>query len=502
MMHLFWIEIILFYFFITVFRSFCENGVNIHEIEVVGPGLKPDKIVMPARYFYIYFRGRNYTGDKSLSEELFEVNINGKTRDGRNCQLWKNVLNRRDSSFIVRYKLYETCYNFHINILYNSLHITGSPYFFKGPIQPEDCYCPKKDIERWLEDYECNTNYNQLQIDLNKFHNVNFDTFYKKAVNRFNNSQQSSVCNYVVKSNKVYRTCYGQHVGFKIFMDAILISLSRKVVLPDFEIFSNLGDWPLMNKEKIKDIFPVFSWCSSKETIDIVMPTYDLTEATIQCMGRVSLDMLSVQGNIERKWTEKEEKCFWQGRDSSPERLQLISIARKHPELINASLTNFFFYKNEEHKYGPKAKHVSFFKFFDYKYQLNLDGTVAAYRFPFLLVGDSVVFKQDSPYYEHFYSDLTPWVHYVPIKADLSNLVELLKWAKSNDDKVREISKAGRAYAENNLLPQHVFCYHATLFNEWSKKLISSVEFREGMELVEESDARGCHCESASKDEL
>lgn len=94
-----------------------------------------------------------------------------------------------------------------------------------------------------------------------------------------------------------------------------------------------------------------------------------------------------------------------------------------------------------------------------------MDGTVAAYRFPFLLIGDSVVFKQDSPYYEHFYSDLTPWVHYIPIKKDLSNLVELLKWAKRNDDKVKEISKAGRAYAENNLLPQHVFCYHATLFH-------------------------------------
>ncbi|XP_073986537.1 protein O-glucosyltransferase 2-like isoform X2 [Rhodnius prolixus] len=434
---------ILFYICIMLLSSFCKSDVNIKVIEVLGPGLKPDVIVMPARYFYIHFRGRNYTGEKSINEESLEVDIGGETKDGRRCQLWKNLLNRRDGSFIVRYKLYETCYNFYINILYNAAHITSSPYFFKGPIQPEDCYCPKKDIKKWLEDFECNTNYNQLQIDLNKFHNVNFDAFHKNAVNRFNNSQQSSVCNYVVKSNKVYRTCYGQHIGFKIFMDAILISLARKVILPDFEIFSNLGDWPLMKNEQSKAQFPMFSWCGSKETMDIVMPTYDLTEASLQCMGR-----------------------------------------------------------NEEHKYGPKAKHESFFKFFDYKYQLNLDGTVAAYRFPFLLIGDSVVFKQDSPYYEHFYSDLTPWVHYIPIKKDLSNLVELLKWAKRNDDKVKEISKAGRAYAENNLLPQHVFCYHATLFHEWSKKLISSVEIREGMELVEEPDSKGCHCDLSSKDEL
>ncbi len=30
----------------------------------------------------------------------------------------------------------------------------------------------------------------------------------------------------------------------------------------------------------------------------------------------------------------------------------------------------------------------------------------AAYRFPFCMGGGSVLFKQDSPYYEHFYQQL------------------------------------------------------------------------------------------------
>lgn len=77
------------------------------------------------------------------------------------------------------------------------------------------------------------------------------------------------------------------------------------------------------------------------------------------------LDMLSVQGNIEKTWEEKIEKAFWRGRDSRQERLQLIDIARSHPDLFNASLTNFFFFRDEEDKYGPKEKHVSFFNFFD-----------------------------------------------------------------------------------------------------------------------------------------
>ena len=104
-----------------------------------------------------------------------------------------------------------------------------------------------------------------------------------------------------------------------------------------------------------------------------------------------------------------------------------------------------------------------------YKYQLNIDGTVAAYRFPYLLAGGSVVFKQveiyyinlsvhfmrhqicftnnihsillvqDSPYYEHFYSDIKPDVHYIPIKADLSDLIEKIQWAKTHDAEVKQI---------------------------------------------------------------
>jgi len=67
---------------------------------------------------------------------------------------------------------------------------------------------------------------------------------------------------------------------------------------------------------------------------------------------------------------------------------------------------------------------------------INMDGTVAAYRFPNLLAGNSVVFKQESIYYEFFYGQLEPFVHYVPVERDLSDLVEKINWAQENDEKV------------------------------------------------------------------
>ena len=62
--------------------------------------------------------------------------------------------------------------------------------------------------------------------------------------------------------------------------------LSLQVRLPDIEFFVNLGDWPLEKKSVSESPVPIFSWCGSDETRDIVMPTYDITEATLEMMGR------------------------------------------------------------------------------------------------------------------------------------------------------------------------------------------------------------------------
>lgn len=74
-----------------------------------------------------------------------------------------------------------------------------------------------------------------------------------------------------------------------MFVDAVLLSLTRKVNLPDLEILVNLGDWPLIEKKKNLDaskIIPLISWCGNDVTWDIVWPTYDITESSLENMGR------------------------------------------------------------------------------------------------------------------------------------------------------------------------------------------------------------------------
>ncbi|CAG4998227.1 unnamed protein product [Parnassius apollo] len=334
-----------------------------NEIKISGPGLQPQNIVMPARYFLVNFTYLNEDSYTPYLGKNLAVEINGRSTKSNYCRVWVNTLDRKDGTFIVRYKVYETCINLSISIYYKNKHIENSPFMFEGPIQPDQCDCPDEDFNLWLKKYGCSSSYENIINDLKPFNKLDMSTQIQKIVQKYHKPESTSFCHYVIKKNKIYRDCYGKHIGFNMFADNILLSLARKVFLPDMELVINLGDWPLVHKDS--EPLPVFSWCGSNDTVDIVMPTYDLTESALENMGRITLDTLSVQGNVERKWNNRKPMAFWRGRDSRAERLKLIDIARAYPELFNVSLTNFFFYRDKEAQYGPKQPHISFFKFFD-----------------------------------------------------------------------------------------------------------------------------------------
>lgn len=82
----------------------------------------------------------------------------------------------------------------------------------------------------------------------------------------------------------MHKQCYGEYVGFSQFWEEFLKSLLRKTRIPDVEFIANLGDWPLADRSNRKNTvikLPIFSWCGSTDTYDIVLPTYELTESTL-----------------------------------------------------------------------------------------------------------------------------------------------------------------------------------------------------------------------------
>lgn len=148
-----------------------------------------------------------------------------------------------------------------------------------------------------------------------------------------------------------------------MFSDQIFTSLARKMQLPNVEFLMNLGDWPLEDGREESKVVPVLSWCGSDKTKDVIFPTYELTEAMLKMMDRVSLDIHSAQGDSER-WNEKIDKGIFRGRDSRQERLDLVLTARRYPDHLDAGITRFFFFNDVKHKYEPTVQQRAFSDFF------------------------------------------------------------------------------------------------------------------------------------------
>ena len=65
------------------------------------------------------------------------------------------------------------------------------------------------------------------------------------------------------------------------------------------------------------------------------------------------------------------------------------------------------------------------------------------------MYSNSVVFKVDSHYEQWYYKELKEWVHYIPVKADLSDLEDKYKWALENDEKCQERANNAKNFMTN-----------------------------------------------------
>jgi hypothetical protein len=99
----------------------------------------------------------------------------------------------------------------------------------------------------------------------------------------------------------------------------------------------------------------------------------------------------------------------------------------------------------------------------EYRYILHIDGFVSGWRLALELCSMSVILKVDSPWIEHYYHHLIPWVHYIPIKADLSDLIQTIEWCRTHDDECFEIARNALNYAMNNFTKNKLFNYLESL---------------------------------------
>jgi hypothetical protein len=84
------------------------------------------------------------------------------------------------------------------------------------------------------------------------------------------------------------------------------------------------------------------------------------------------------------------------------------------------------------------------------KYNIDIDGHSNAWSALFMkLLSGSPVLKVASPTgcVQWYYEKLKPWINYVPVAPDLSDLVEKINWLRQRDDVAARIGLSGRELA-------------------------------------------------------
>ncbi len=93
---------------------------------------------------------------------------------------------------------------------------------------------------------------------------------------------------------------------------------------------------------------------------------------------------------------------------------------------------------------GSRAKNfVEIYKQATYKYLLYAEGHCAACRYGFMMLLGSVILKVESRCVADqmwYFPLLRPYHDHVPVKADLSDLLEVLQWCHEHDEECRQIA--------------------------------------------------------------
>jgi hypothetical protein len=199
----------------------------------------------PARYVYIQAvdeAGHKLTTSPGLA--TFKVSVTMKDLENRQRQIGSRLMDRGDGSFSVQYFFNLPASAVTVNVQTASgEHVSQSPYVLAGPLVFEGCDCPREPAE-FEADYDCAQSdpAGQIARDLAPF--VQRGGISRgdvdDAIAAFN-TNNTALVHYTIKDNEVYSHVYGPYPAFAKFFDEMLLSLKRRVRLPDIEFLLNMG---------------------------------------------------------------------------------------------------------------------------------------------------------------------------------------------------------------------------------------------------------------------
>lgn len=298
-------------------------------------------------------------------------------------------------------------------------------------------------------------------------------------------SPTASVARIKIENNKIlifqnYIDYSGYDIRLKNFLRT-LTDLSKIIILPDIDFIINVADCNSLSEYYQ---VPVFTFCVSKnrKKNSILVPDCDSCQFWLKDIEQV------YEGNRLFPWLSKKKQAFWRGNTTGfvdeqllnisnykeNHRMKLVALSRANKQLLDAKFNYTFNIDKaliaELNKLGYIANTVSVKNHIRYKYQICIDGYSASWaRLYWQLACNCVTLKQDSQWITWFHNALVPYKHYIPVKNDMGDLIDKIKWAKENDGKVAAIANNANKFFNENLRYEHILLYLFLVLNEYAK---------------------------------
>ncbi len=237
-----------------------------------------------------------------------------------------------------------------------------------------------------------------------------------------------------------------------------LVEVCESYVLPDCEFVVCLED-------SCEEAVLVFA--KERGGKGILIPDFE----ALGGYGKVLREVES--GNQRFPWEKKVNCAIWRGGSSGTLRTKLVEISMKHPRAVDARLNRLVQVGGEQKREwirkGYFGSSLLLQDHLKYKYQILADGNTCAYSKAFWgWFCNSVVFKQESKNIQWYYGSLKPFVHYIPVAEDFSDLVDKIQWANEHEEEVRGIVANTNLFAKKNLSHAQVMHYFYLVLKQYS----------------------------------
>jgi hypothetical protein len=199
----------------------------------------------------------------------------------------------------------------------------------------------------------------------------------------------------------------------------------------------------------------VLSMCSSARYADVAVPDWCFDawpEAGVQQGGfDAACAALTEAGSKDAP----DGRLCWTGTaHHHPSRMNLMQLAAQHPTRFacenvadrRLSAKSGVSVAPSDPQFRTLAEQVG-----RYRYLLDVQGKGYSSRLKLLLHSGRAVFVVRSPWSEYYYAQLSPWVHYIPVRENLTDLVDRLDWADNHSEEVATIAATAQAFARSHL---------------------------------------------------